>query len=76
MSECSGVWCPSVVCAELRARSVSECREHRFSVSTGLDIEPDGACISLSACLLSSEVGSSDCFGYLNKWKLNCEFRN
>ena len=53
-----------MVCADLRARSVSECREYEFSVSTGLDIEPDGACISLSACLLSSEVGNSDCFGY------------
>ena len=65
-----------MVCEDLRARSVFEYREHRFSVSTGLDIEPDGACISLSACLLSSEVGSSDCFGYFNKWKLNCELRN
>ena len=65
-----------MVCADLRARSVSECREHGFLVSTGLDIEPDGAYISLSACLLSSEVGSSDYFGYLNKWKLNCELRN
>ena len=27
VSECSVVWCPSVGCTDLRARSKSECRE-------------------------------------------------
>ena len=27
VSGCSAVWCPSVGCTDLRARSVSECRE-------------------------------------------------
>ena len=27
VSGCSAVWCPSVECTDLRARSVSECRE-------------------------------------------------
>ena len=40
VSECSAVWCPSVGCTDLRARSVSECREQGSSVNTDLDLEP------------------------------------
>ena len=54
VSECSAVWCPSVRCTDLRAWSVSECREQGFSVSIDLDLKPHGT--SLRAVCVASSV--------------------
>ena len=47
VSECSVVWRPSVGCTDLRAQSVCVRVSRAESlVNAGLDLMPDGACIS------------------------------